>query len=111
MHRDKYSLTVAHVPFSCSLTADDANTRVDEWRQFLRQRVVEIDRGDRCVRLRIEDGEDALVTAASLARSEKACCPFFEFRLVLLAEAIWLEIDAPEEAAAILDGLVDLQRG
>jgi MerR family transcriptional regulator, copper efflux regulator len=111
MHRDKYPLTVAHVPFTCSLMADDATTRVEEWRQFVKQRVVEVDRGERSARLRIEDGEDALVTAARLARSEKACCPFLEFRLILLAEAIWLEIDAPEEAAAILDGLVDLQRG
>jgi MerR family transcriptional regulator, copper efflux regulator len=110
MHRDKYSLAVARVPIACSLMAEDANTRVEEWRQFVRQCVVEIHRGDRCARLRIKDGEDALIAAANLARSEKACCPFFEFRLVLLAEAIWLEIDAPEEAAPILDGLVELQR-
>jgi hypothetical protein len=102
---------MARIPLACSLTADDANARVEEWRQFLKHCVVEIDRSDRSACLRIKEGDDALVAAANLARREKACCPFFEFRLVLVIEAVWLEIDAPEEAAATLDGLVALQRG
>lgn len=99
------------VPLACSLTADGAAALVEEWGQFVKDRVVEIARTGRSARLRIADGDDDLMVAASLARREKSCCPFFEFRIVFLAETIWLEIDAPEEGAEILDGLVNLQGG
>jgi MerR family copper efflux transcriptional regulator len=101
---------MARVPIACSLTADDADVREDEWQQFLRYRVVEVVRSARSARLRLQDGDDSLLVATDLARREKACCPFFEFRLVLLPEAVWLEVEAPDEAVAILDALVDLRR-
>jgi hypothetical protein len=101
---------VARVPIACSLTAGEADTRVEEWRRFVTRRVVEVARSNESVRLRLEDGNDALLLATDLARREKVCCPFFDFRLVLLPEAVWLEVEAPEEAAAVLDGLVDLGR-
>jgi hypothetical protein len=101
---------VARVPIACSLIPNDADVRVDEWQQFLRHRVVEIIRSDRSARLRLQDGDDSLLVATDLARREKACCPFFEFRLVLLPEAVWLEVGASDEAVAVLDALVDLRR-
>jgi hypothetical protein len=36
---------------------------------------------------------------------------FFEFHLAILPEAIWLEIQAPAEAAQVLDELVGLPNG
>lgn len=78
---------------------------MEEWRQFVTCRAVEIIRGSRSVRLRIEECD--VVAAANLARRELACCPFFEFRIDLLSEAIWFEIAAPEEAAAALEALLD----
>lgn len=102
---------MVRVPIACSLAASDAGARVEEWKHFVNARVVETARDEGTVRLRLEDGEDTLLCAADLARREKACCPFFEFRLVLLAEAVWLEVEAPEDAAAILDGLIGLRRG
>ena len=101
---------MARVPIACSLSHEDAGVRVDEWRQFVNRRVVEVARSERSARLRLEDGSDALLVATDLARREKACCPFFDFRLEILPEAIWLEVEAPLEAAAILDRLVDLGR-
>jgi hypothetical protein len=71
--------------------------------------VLEVARGEHSARLRLEDGSDALLAATDLARREKACCSFFDFRLEILAEAIWLEVEAPPGAAAILDGIVDLR--
>ena len=102
---------MARVPIACSLSAGSAGARVDEWRQFLNLRVVEITRSTRSARLRLEDSEDALLAATDLARREKACCSFFEFRLELRPEAVWLEVEAPGEAASILDGLVNLRHG
>lgn len=74
------------------------------------RRVVEIARSEGSVRLRLEDSDEALLLATDLARREKTCCAFFEFRLVPLPEAVWLEVEAPDEAAAILDELVNLRR-
>lgn len=59
--------------------------------------------------LRLVDDEDTLLCAADLARREKVCCPFLEFRLVLLCEAVWFEIEVPEDAASLLEGLVDFR--
>ena len=76
------------------------------------RRVVEVTRSDGSVRLRLEDDDDdAVLLATDLARREKACCPFFEFRLVLFPDAVWLVIEAPDEAAMALDRLVELRWG
>jgi MerR family transcriptional regulator, copper efflux regulator len=96
------------LPLACSLSAHDTTARVEEWRGLLNGRVVETVRAERAVRLRLQDGDDAVLVAIDLARREKACCAFFEFRLVLLPEAVWLEIDAPDEAAPILDAMISV---
>ncbi len=100
---------MTRIPIACTLTADDTTTRVDEWRQFLNSNVVEVIRTDTSVRLRLEEGGDAILAGVDLSRREKSCCAFFEFRLVPLPDAVWLEIDAPPEAAAVLDGLANLR--
>jgi MerR family transcriptional regulator, copper efflux regulator len=97
---------VTHVPIACALSADDASARGEEWRQFVASSVLDIERRGPSARLRLRDGDAALLLAADLARREKACCAFFEFRLALLPEGIWLEVDAPAEAAPILDELL-----
>ena len=99
---------MARVRIACELTADDAEARIEEWRQFLDGRVVEVVRTDRSARLRLVDGDETTLVASDLARREKLCCPFFEFRLVHLPEATWLEVEVPAESAAVLDGLVNL---
>ncbi|MGH9295629.1 MAG: hypothetical protein ACRD0B_09885 [Acidimicrobiales bacterium] len=101
---------MARVPIACSLTAGDAEERVAEWRQLLERHVSEVARTDRLARLRLAEGDGPLVAATDLARREKACCPFLELRLVIYPEAVWLEVEAPDYDAAVLDGLVDLAR-
>jgi hypothetical protein len=97
---------VERVPIACTLSVDDGSSRLEEWRQFLQHHVIEIDRLSTSARLRLSDDDQAVLAATDLARREKACCAFFDFRLVLLSEAVWLEVEAPEEAAPFLDGLV-----
>jgi hypothetical protein len=57
--------------------------------------------------MKLNDGDDVILTAVDLARREKDCCAFFDFRLELLPDAIWLEVGAPDEAASLLDALVE----
>jgi hypothetical protein len=95
---------VARVSIACSLSAGDASLRGVEWHRFLETRVVETRRSKAGVQLRLKD-DAAVLAAIDLARREKACCAFFDFRLELLPEAVWLEVRAPEDAALILDAL------
>ncbi len=94
------------IPVACTLAEDDAHTRVTEWQRFLGAEVTEVERTGGVVRLQLRDDDAALLAAVDLARRETVCCAFLEFRLTVLADAVRLEIEAPEEAAPILDGLI-----
>ena len=96
---------MARVPIACSLPAEGTASRMEEWQDFLGGRVVEVVRRGPTARLRLKAGDNVVLAAVDLARREKECCPFFEFRLLLWPDAVWLEIEAPEEAGALLDGL------
>lgn len=98
---------MTRVAIACTLSAGDATARVAEWQGFLERDVAEIVRTPGSARLRLEDRDDAVLRATDLARREKGCCAFFDFRLVLLPDAVWLEVDAPDQAVPILDGLLD----
>jgi hypothetical protein len=96
-------------PIACTLDAVDRVERGDEWRAFQREVVVERDRvSKKRLRLRLDhDLADAVTRAVDLARREKACCGFFEFSLLILADATWLEVAVPIEASGILDEFAD----
>ncbi len=98
---------MTQIPIACTLSSVNRTTRGDEWRQFLDSSVVEVVRSHTSARLRLIGGEDVILTAVDLARREKACCEFFEFRLELLADVVWLEVDAPVEASTLLDALTN----
>ena len=97
---------MARVPIVCTLTSEGRVSRGDEWRRFLDANVVAINRSDTTARLRLVTGDDVILTAIDLARREKDCCAFFDFHLDLLSQEVWLEIEAPVEAAALLDDLI-----
>jgi hypothetical protein len=98
---------MAQIPIACTLSADDQTTRGDEWRRFLDANVTEVIRTESSARLRLLDGDAVILAAADLARREKECCAFFEFRLELLPDAVWLEVGAPAEAAFLVDALTE----
>lgn len=83
--------------------------RIEEWRRLIDSDVIEAVRTTGSVRLRLRDKDDALLAAVDLSRREKACCDFFDFRLELLNDVVWLDIGAPDDAAALLDGLFALR--
>ena len=98
---------MTQIPIACTLSAADKTTRGDEWRQFLLTHVVEIVRSDTSARMRLIGGDDVILSTVDLARREKECCAFFDFRLELLPDEVWLEVGVPDEAVAILDDLVN----
>ena len=97
---------MVRVPIVCTLTAEDKLGRGAEWRRFLDSSVSEMLRSNTVARLRLIDSGDVILSAANLARREKECCAFFNFRLDLRSDGVWLEIEAPADAAVLLDDLI-----
>jgi hypothetical protein len=97
------------VPTACTLTAEDAADRVEEWRSAFRGSVT---RGSRPepTRLLLRVGSDGagIATLVDLARREKACCAFFDFAFHVGAQDVTLEVRVPEDAIAVLDGFAEL---
>ena len=86
---------MTQIPISCTLTAEDRSIRGDEWRRFLNSSIDDVRRSGHSARLLLKGGDDVLLTAIDLARREKDCCAFFEFRLQLLPdEAMRKELEA-----------------
>jgi MerR family copper efflux transcriptional regulator len=98
---------VTQIPIACTLSATEKTTRGDEWRQFLAANVTEAVRVENVVRMRLIDGDEVILRVVDLARREKDCCAFFEFRLELLPDEVWLEMAAPADAWSLLDAFVE----
>jgi hypothetical protein len=94
---------VTKIPLACTLATGEAAARAHEWRAFLETHVVEVQRTSSIAHLRLRDESDSLLVATDLARREKACCAFFEFRLTILADAFWLDVEIPDDAGITLD--------
>jgi hypothetical protein len=81
---------------------------VSEWRSFLEAQVTEVSRTDHGARFRLRDRDQSVLRAVDLSGREKACCPFFDFRLRIERDGVWLDVQAPEEAGPLIDGMVGL---
>jgi len=54
---------MTEVPIACSLSLDGLSDRVDEWRDFFGSRVDAVERAANVVRVRLVDGDHALLAA------------------------------------------------
>lgn len=107
------------VPIACSLTVAGARAQLDEWRALCQTPATDTvptivaaeRRSPTELRLRLNDDLTGVTELVRLARREQACCPFFDFRLAITAEAVTLTIEVPEEAAAVLDDLAQAEDG
>jgi hypothetical protein len=98
-----------HIPIACTLTADDAGRRVDEWRDFLATSTTASERSShQQLRVQLAPGPGVLERAVDLAQREKACCAFFDFSIDVTARQRWLRISVPAEASSTLDDLASL---
>jgi hypothetical protein len=97
------------IPIACTLTSESAGARVEEWRQFLDEWTGAAERaGDLCLRVKLDASPEALAAAVDLARREKACCAFFAFSIEVEADASWLSVTVPPEAADVLADFASL---
>ncbi len=93
------------IPIACSLAPGDAAGRVAEWSEFLRVHVVETVRTPTDARFRLLDEDATTLAAVDLARREKQCCAFFEFRLVIQADDRWLVVEILDDSGVTMDDL------
>jgi len=97
------------VPIACTLTVDDAATRIDEWRTVLRRSVTSARRTSPTeVRLELRDDRAGLDELVGLAQREVACCAFFDFTLSIAVDMVALVVTVPTDAATVLDGFAAL---
>ncbi len=90
-------------PVACTLDASALPGRIQEWRDVVGHVVgrTPVDGG---IRLELDPGAP-LDQLALLMRAEQGCCSFFAFSLTVDHSGIALEVRAPEEGRAMVDGL------
>ena len=90
-------------PVACTLDASELPGRIQEWRDVVGHVVARtpIDGG---LRLELDTGAP-LDQLALLMRAEQGCCSFFAFSLTVDHSGIALEVRAPAEGRAMVDGL------
>ncbi|MEC3979328.1 MerR family transcriptional regulator [Amycolatopsis sp. H20-H5] len=89
------------VPIACSLAAAGQDTRAQRWRELLGTAPRERITGG----IRVELPAALASAVAELVVAEQQCCPFFAFRLRFAADVVQLLVQAPEQAASLLDEL------
>ena len=88
----------APVPIACSLSASDARDQLGEWQALLATESVETSRVSPTeLRFRLRDDLARLEEIVTMARREKACCPFFDFTLMIEPDAVRLAVSVPED--------------
>jgi hypothetical protein len=101
----------APVPIACSLSSSGAHDQLDEWRALLGTESVETRRVSPTeLRFRLRVGLARLDEIVTLARREKACCPFFDFTLMIEPDAVELAMSVPEDGVPALDTFAELGR-
>lgn len=97
------------IPIACTLTADGAVDRIEEWRAFLATSTGTVERSNaQQLRIRLIASAGVLDRAVDLAQREKECCAFFDFAVAREAEAFWLRVRVPPEASGTLDDFASL---
>jgi hypothetical protein len=97
------------IPIACTLTSESAAARLEEWRYFFAHSTGAVEKaGDLQRRVQLDGSLRTLEAAVDLARREKACCDFFEFAIEVEADASWLSIRVPPDAADTLEDFVSL---
>ncbi len=94
--------------FSCTLPAGDLSQRVDDLRRLMTAALVDHRRDGRVHHLSFDPAAEADIRRA--VALEQDCCAFLTFvvRSGEDAEAVEVDVTAPEGAEAVLDGLVEL---
>jgi hypothetical protein len=97
------------VPIACTLSAESAADRVEEWRRALGPTVSAVHRpATTRAELRLVGGPASIAALVDLARREKVCCGFFGFSFEVDEDGVVLAVSVPDDAVEVLDGFATL---
>jgi L-amino acid N-acyltransferase YncA len=97
------------IPIACTLEDQQAETRLNDWRQTLTPLVIRVERPEPGqLRLIVRDDPAGIATLVGLAQAEMACCPFFNFTLDIDSETVALVVEVPTDTQAVLDDFARL---
>jgi hypothetical protein len=94
------------IPVACTLEPSEMPDRLAQWQVVVAQSTsrARID-GGLGVRLDLPAGTD-VAGLAQLVAAEQTCCAFFAFAITVDHRGLGLEVRAPADAVAALDGLL-----
>ena len=91
----------ADPPIVCTLEADAAPARLDEWKSVLDHVVARRAMPDG-VMLQFPRDPEVLASLTSVATKEVACCSFFTFTLTIDANAARVAVVAPDDGVPLV---------
>jgi hypothetical protein len=96
-------------PIACTLDSVGIATRLDEFADLFRRKLIGRETTDRGIRFRFAADPEAEGEIRDLARREQTCCSFFRFDITVNGDEIWWDatVDDPE-ARPLLDDLLAL---
>jgi L-amino acid N-acyltransferase YncA len=100
------------LPIACTLDEPQAGQQLDRWSETLRRLVVRVERTQtRQLRLALAGDPEGIAALVALAKTEKGCCSFFDFRLDIGADTVTLVIEVPVGSETTLDIFACLATG
>ena len=100
-------VTSMEIPIACSLDASDARAQLDEWQELFARVMTHVDRVS-INRFEVSFRPDLaeLSELVQLAQREKACCPFFDFSLIINSTTTTFVVEVPDDASPVLDQFI-----
>jgi MerR family transcriptional regulator, copper efflux regulator len=97
-------------PIACSLNSEQVPARRAALVELVEQGLITAEQDGPVGRLSFRADERTLAQVDEFLRTEKDCCPFFDFRVTPDAGVIQVEVRVPEGAEPMVAGLVEAFR-
>jgi len=91
-------------PVACTLTADAATTRIEEWQALLRHARRRATTAAGGTRIELDQDAD-IAELTRLVAAEQHCCSFFGFAITVDDRGLALEIEAPDNATELVSAV------
>src|SRR5581483_7763853 len=89
---------------ACTLTADAATTRIEEWQALLRHARRRATTAAGGTRIELDQDAD-IAELTRLVAAEQHCCSFFGFAITVDDRGLALEIEAPDNATELVSAV------
>jgi hypothetical protein len=100
-------VTSMEIPIACSLDTSDARAQLEDWQELFSRVMTHVDRVSlRRFEISLQLDLAELSELVKLAQREKACCPFFDFSLIIDSTMTTFVVEVPDGASPVLDQFI-----